>query len=120
MPHHMATQMFGYSEWSKTRISTPEATTTSAVAVTITPAASLTDGGSRRNFVMRRSIGFGGFTFRTTRARPEVLTDPQLPTRDWLSSSKRYEGGRTLRGADGLSDQLLVEEAADRARRIEP
>ena len=54
----MPSQTELYSEWSKTRISTPPATTMNEVAVTITLAASRTDGGSRMNFVMRRSIRF--------------------------------------------------------------
>jgi hypothetical protein len=54
----MPTQTLGYSEWSSRRIRIPPPTTTTAVAVTITLAASRTDGGSRKNFDIRRSIGF--------------------------------------------------------------
>jgi hypothetical protein len=42
------------------RIATPDATTTVAVAVTMTPAALRTDGGSRMNLVILRSIGPAG------------------------------------------------------------
>src|SRR5215471_10018252 len=67
----MPTQTLGYSEWSMSRISTPPPSTMRAVAVTITLAAIRIDGGSRRNFDIRRSIGFGrgaSRAFRPTRA----------------------------------------------------
>src|SRR6478735_3564339 len=81
MAHHMPTQMFGYSEWSSTLIRTPPPTTTRAVAVTITLAAIRIDGGSRRNFDIRRSIGLGRVNsrlFRRTPAGPgcRALIDP--------------------------------------------
>jgi hypothetical protein len=59
----MPTQTFEYSVWSSTRIKTSPTTTTTAVAVTFTPAAVITDGGWRRKRDMPRSISFG----RTTR-----------------------------------------------------
>ena len=46
--HHIPTQMFGYSLWSSAQIRAPLPTTTTAVAETITPVATRTDGGSRR------------------------------------------------------------------------
>ena len=65
--HHIPTHTFVYSRWSKTLIRTPERTTTLAVARTMVPAAPRTDGGSRRNFVIRRSS-------RLTRATPADVT----------------------------------------------
>src|SRR5215831_6308418 len=53
--HHMPTQTFAYSLWSKTHIAMPLPTTINAVAVTITLAAMRIEGGERRNFDMRRS-----------------------------------------------------------------
>src|SRR6478672_9126317 len=44
--HHMPTQMFRYSLWSRTRIKIPPPATTTAVVETITPAATRTLGGS--------------------------------------------------------------------------
>jgi hypothetical protein len=65
----MPTQMLEYSEWSRTRINTPLPTTTTAVAVTITLAAVRMDGGSRRNFDIRRSTGFWRDAARASRSR---------------------------------------------------
>jgi hypothetical protein len=45
---------------------------------------------------MRRSIGFGGFTFRTARARRGVLTGQQFAVTAAFSSSEWHED----RGAD--------------------
>ena len=67
--HHMPTQTLEYSEWSRTLINTPPPTTTTAVAVTITLAAVRIDGGSRRNFDIRRSTGFGRDATRASRSR---------------------------------------------------
>src|SRR4051794_27405008 len=56
----MPTQTVPYSLWSSSRIRTPPPSTNNAVAATITLAAIRIDGGSRRNFDIRRSNGFGG------------------------------------------------------------
>jgi hypothetical protein len=48
----------GYSPLSIRLISTPAPTTTAVVAMTITPAAFRTDGGSRKKRATRRSMRF--------------------------------------------------------------
>src|SRR6516162_4048368 len=69
----MPTQTSAYSEWSKKRIATPPATTTIAVAVTITLAAVRTEGGRRRKLFIRRSTRFGRPTLRPPRVRGGLL-----------------------------------------------
>src|SRR6188768_182584 len=59
MAHHIPTQIELYSLWSMNRMRAPPATTTMAVAATITPIAPRTDGGSRRNRFSLRSTRFG-------------------------------------------------------------
>src|SRR6266498_1663819 len=80
--------MFGYSSWSSTRIRIPPATTTVAVAVTITLAALRTDTGSRRNRVIRRSISLG-------RAISRRYTSPRMG----LSARVLSQCRRALLGA---------------------
>src|SRR6187549_209102 len=58
MAHHIPTQIELYSLWSMNRMRAPPATTTVAVATTITPIAPRTDGGSRRNRFSLRSTRF--------------------------------------------------------------
>ena len=77
--HHMPTQMFGYSAWSSTRIRIPPATTTTAVAVTMTRAAIRTEGGSRRKRDMLRSIGFGRATRGMTSCGPTSSNPGGMP-----------------------------------------
>ncbi|HUK95906.1 MAG TPA: hypothetical protein VLU96_12760 [Gaiellaceae bacterium] len=65
--HHIPTQTLEYSLWSNSRIRTPLPATIIAVATTMTLAAVRTDGGSLRNFDVRRSIGFVRGEARTFR-----------------------------------------------------
>src|SRR6266705_1288848 len=75
----MPTKTFEYSLWSNTRIAIPPTTTTTAVAVMITPAAVCTEGGLRRNFVIRRSIGFGRATRGSSRLNCRCRVGARLP-----------------------------------------
>src|ERR1700675_3097810 len=105
----MPTQMFEYSSWSNSRISTPPATTTMVVAVTMTPAAVRTDGGSLRNRVRRRSVRSDRATCATL-PRPVVLAlTPFGPDRAEDSADHR----------DGDDDQDVGEEGDDDAERAE-
>jgi len=65
-------------------MSTPPTTTTIAVAVTMTLAAVRTEGGSRRNRDIRRSIGFG-WRLSVPMARSSV---------DWLAIITDANGSR--------------------------
>src|SRR5262245_16113761 len=76
--------MSGYSSWSITLMSTPAPTTTTTVALTITPAALRTESGSRTKRSSRRS---------TTFHRP--MANSLLRCRCWAESA----AGRRLGGS---------------------
>src|SRR3954447_7259078 len=106
----MPTQTVPYSVWSSSRIRTPPPSTNNAVAATITLAAIRMDGGSRRNFDIRRSNGFGGVAC-------------SLCTRSATRDSARRAGVTAVqRGVeDGRDDHDPPhEEEAEQQRRRDP
>src|SRR6476646_2816031 len=87
----MPSQMLEYSWWSRPLMSASAPTTTSAVAVTITLAAVRIEGGSRRNFDIRRSMGFRRAlrTASTDRRRVSLMSSRSRPSSGHESGARR-------------------------------
>src|SRR5215831_18112978 len=118
----MPTQTLGYSDWSMSLISTPPPTTMRAVAVTITLAAIRIDGGSRRNFDIRRSIGFARGATRVGRCCSSLF-DSTPCTRSTLGPVTPADQSCThessTRGVWGLVDVQLLEQCERVVDRLE-